>query len=381
LPRETVELLTRQDVRTPSVGRGGDDHKTTSAERLPEAPPREVPPPTPLSAQEEERRKENLPPSSAERGNEGEKKPPPRSRLPEVSIVESGDGWKNSIIWVNTRCQMRCAFCWVDLAGEEKPPDETLAEINLAAEAGCRQLTFSGGEPTLSRELPALVAQARKLGFPTILLETNAVLLANAERTRELVAAGLTDLFVSLHASRAELADEITGLPGGFEQTVAGIREALAQGLGVMLNYVIHPANLEDLPDFPAFVVREIGLGPGLAGVRFSIAQPITPHVDRTTIPRYSDAAGPLKRALEACLELGIRVPEVGGQCGIPACMMEGDRRFFPRERRQSRSQRHDRNFTYPPVCAECLYRELCAGVRTNYLAIHGDAEFHPVRE
>ncbi len=81
------------------------------------------------------------------------------------------------------RCPLQCPYCSnpLDLlkANAERDTNFWKDVIDQAAALGVLQIHFSGGEPTLRRDLPALVAHASEAGLYTNLI-TSAVLLDEA---------------------------------------------------------------------------------------------------------------------------------------------------------------------------------------------------------
>lgn len=304
-----------------------------------------------------------------------------RMERPDMSLMTYGsEGAKGAVIRINYRCQMTCSFCWVDLHGGEKEWERVQQEINLATGQGCIAVSFSGGEPTLSKNLVPAIAYCRDQGYEMINIESNAMLLKRPERADEIVAAGLTDAFISLHAVDPDVSDEITGVPDGHPQTIAGIRNLLERGVEVVLNYVITRANIDQLERFPRFVAETFaGYGDALPGIRYSAAHVINNRVSPDSVPQYTHLARPLHRSLESALEWGVPLKEVGGQCGVPPCVLGGDPRFFPLEHRHSHSQSVDENFRKVAACETCVFQHACVGVRQGYLDLYGDSEFRPV--
>ena len=98
-------------------------------------------------------------------------------------------------LWINTgtQCNLACANCYI----ESTPTNDRLAYIS-AAEAGAyfeeirrdglptRRIGFTGGEPFLNREFPAMLADALARGFEVLVL-TNAMKPMRL-RERELLA-------------------------------------------------------------------------------------------------------------------------------------------------------------------------------------------------
>jgi pyruvate-formate lyase-activating enzyme len=126
-------------------------------------------------------------------------------------------------------CNNRCAFC-------PQPPlracghgfrdpdtDEMLRRVDQARSAGHDQLAFSGGEPTLRKDLPDLVTHARSAGFTRVSVTTNGRMLSYPQYAQRLLEAGLTGVSVSLHGPDEAVHDALTGVPGSFRQAVAGL--------------------------------------------------------------------------------------------------------------------------------------------------------------
>jgi pyrroloquinoline quinone biosynthesis protein E len=147
------------------------------------------------------------------------------------------------------RCPLQCPYCSNPLelervAGEMRT-DEWLRAIREAAEIGCMQVHFSGGEPTVRRDLEALVAGATEAGLYTNLI-TSGVLL-DAERLRKLVTAGLEHVQLSFQDSDVEIGDRIGGYAGGHEKKIEAARLIREAGLPLTANFVVHRQNLHHL--------------------------------------------------------------------------------------------------------------------------------------
>jgi pyrroloquinoline quinone biosynthesis protein E len=107
------------------------------------------------------------------------------------------------------------------------------------------QTHFSGGEPTLRRDLPELVRHASALGQYTNLI-TAAVLL-DQSKVDALADAGLDHVQVSVQDSDAANAERIGGYRGGHAKKLAVARMVRAAGLPLTINAVVHRQNLDHL--------------------------------------------------------------------------------------------------------------------------------------
>ena len=146
------------------------------------------------------------------------------------------------------RCPLQCPYCSnpldLERASVELKTQEWLRVFGEAADLGCLQVHFSGGEPTARRDLEALVEGAAKAGLYTNLI-TSGVLLDQA-RIARLAEVGLEHVQLSFQDSEAETANRIAGFAGHAKklETAAQVRAA---GLSLTANFVVHRQNLARL--------------------------------------------------------------------------------------------------------------------------------------
>ena len=149
---------------------------------------------------------------------------------------------------VTDRCNFRCVYCRTGAGGDtlgELPLEDYARMLRLFVSLGVEKLRFTGGEPLLRRGLVDLIretAQLRPAFLPDasldLALTTNGHLLA--PMARDLKAAGLTRVTVSMDAVNPEIFARITRVPNSFGRVRDGIRAAQDAGLGpVKVNCVL----------------------------------------------------------------------------------------------------------------------------------------------
>ena len=165
-----------------------------------------------------------------------------------VSAMTRGGAW---------HCNQKCLHCYAAGQPLSDTPELTTAQwkeiLAKLRAANVPQVTFTGGEPTLRADLVELVEAAQ--WFVTR-LNTNGRLLT-PELCRRLYDASLDSVQVTLYSHDPAIHNALVGAEG-FDDTVAGIRNAVAAGLSVSVNTPLCSLN----EDYAATVrfVHELGV-------------------------------------------------------------------------------------------------------------------------
>jgi len=284
-------------------------------------------------------------------------------------------------VFVEGRCNMSCPFCF---SPDVTPPAVSIGQFGThfreLRSQGVDSVILSGGEPTLNRDLVAIVAQARAAGITDVALETNAVLVDD-RLASDLVAAGLGRVLVSLHAIDPDTAARVTGVPGLVGRTMAGIRSFLRSGADVHINFVITALNLHELPAVASWVAGE-SPRPGLMIIS-SMAAAGDAMVRPELLARVSDSAPYIREAVNILRGAGVGVV-VPGQCGLPPCVLPDMPEIFFSNEKSSRDEGWSAcampGRIHAPACAGCLARRGCYGIWKAYADRFQTDEFQPLK-
>jgi MoaA/NifB/PqqE/SkfB family radical SAM enzyme len=278
-----------------------------------------------------------------------------------------------ALIRVTTRCNAECEFCnargvMPDLVED---PQQIQSSIRAAARDGYQTVSFTGGEPTLLKNLPELIRLANVEDLD-VDLQTNGILLARPKLIEPLVAAGLKSIFLSFHSADSTIHDDMLKVKGAFSKAVRCIELCLEAGIEVRYNCVITTLNLEGVVDLVKYVYsrfRRKGAHVCLSFVSMQGWALDHPEL----IPRLSQAAPKMAAALDAGLELGLDV-RIPGLCGVPICVLPGyEERFDEYNDPNPPPKLPTRAFV--PACEECPYRSRCSGFWKEYIDRFGDRE------
>ncbi len=289
---------------------------------------------------------------------------------------------------VGFRCNNFCVFCVQGDKRERlpaKPIEELKRSLSEGASAGSTGVVFTGGEPTLHKGLVELVVEAKKLGYRSIQVQSNGRSFCYDKYVSALIAAGVNEFGPSLHGSRPEIHDYLTGAPGSFLQTAAGIRNIKKHGARVITNSVVTKANYRDLPTLAGLLVSL-----GVDQYQFAFMH-ITGHAGDNK--NWLTAR---KKVIEPWVKKGLDVARRAGRRAmteaIPYCFMSGyenhvaesvipTTKIFDAEsvvEDYSYSRRKEGKIK-GPRCGSCAYFEACEGPWREYPEMFGWDEFEPV--
>jgi MoaA/NifB/PqqE/SkfB family radical SAM enzyme len=272
-------------------------------------------------------------------------------------------------------CNQDCGFCWQSREWPGYDGVQLRTWIEDLRALGVDDLTISGGEPTLDRELAAHIRHAKSLGISRVVIETNAIQIGKRPAlATELQEAGLDRAFVSFHSGNAEVSDAETRAPGTHAKTVAGIHALLAAKVHVILNAVITRATLSELPALPGYVRRTFARG-WLGGITISIpTHPYERALAASIVPEPEAMRDALARTIDAASQEGILLFGLDGPCGPPLCAYGADTRVTDLSPKSPLSFRG-----HVTECERCSVRGSCHGVRNEDYARFGTRAVLPI--
>jgi radical SAM protein with 4Fe4S-binding SPASM domain len=318
-----------------------------------------------------------------------------------------------SEIALTYKCQNRCFFCYAsspDRGREvhEMSTDEVKVVLDkIVDEARVPTVSFTGGEPTLRRDLPELISYANSRNMRANLI-TNGIRCGSHDFVSHLAAAGLDSAQVSLEAGDGETHDKVVDHPGAFQQALQGVLNLKQAGIHTHTNTTINSRNLHALPaliDFLAEMGQEYlsmnmvirtGEAVGVRDIRYEeIGDVVLPLKEKaegygmrfvwySPVPYclFNTAAHGLGSqgcaAADGLLSIapdGQVLPCSSFERGIGNLLEEDFQKLW--NRRQARYWRN-KEFL-PPGCANCDLAQLCCGACPLYWDEQGSfAELEP---
>ncbi|MBI2134881.1 radical SAM protein [Candidatus Woesearchaeota archaeon] len=290
---------------------------------------------------------------------------------------------------VGFSCNMRCNFCVQGdkrLCYKDKTTEELTKLIEENYARGIKEIVFTGGEPTVRKDIVRLVWHAKKTGYELIQIQTNGRRFCYMDFCKAIVMAGATEFSPSIHGSCAEIHDVMTQAPGAFGQVVQGIKNLKKLKQRVMTNTVITKQNYKDLPDIARLLVSL-----DVDQYQFAFVH-ILGSADKNrdlVVPKKSEIMPYVKKGLDIGINAGKRVMTEA----IPYCFMRGyedyiAERIIPSTRVEDATwtienytefRLNEGKIKNPEKCRDCIYYDICEGPWKEYPEMYGWDEFVPV--
>lgn len=302
-------------------------------------------------------------------------------------------------LFVGYTCNNNCWFCseMLNKPKGDRSTSDIKSELLSSKKQGVQRIVFTGGEPTIRKDIIELVSYANLLGFEEIFIITNGRMLFYRDFVRKLVEAGLTHILFSLHAPTAKVHDSLTRSPGSFDQALRGIRNIIeiknmmkTRRVMVQNNTTITKKNYKYLPKLAKLLVEL-----GFDFYEFILVNPMTlakcyPNKFEEFVPRLYEIENYVHRALD----IGIERKVLCTAEGIPLCHMKGyeryvtelnmlperiisgpDNRYVP----DVNKSRREKSKIKAEKCKKCRYYNICEGVWGQYADHYGIEELKPI--
>jgi len=192
-------------------------------------------------------------------------------------------------IKVGYSCNSRCMFCTVEWqkSSGDRDLDTILEEIDkIVSEHHVKIIHYSGGEPTIRKDLPQILSYAKKLGVTHQAIQTNARRLADTDYLKALLDGGATSFFVSIHAPDAHIHNSLVGSKTAFTQACAGLENLHRLGCRFSTNTVICRQNFLSLGRLIYFLFSQF---PSLSKAKLSY-----PNIQGAAADNLASTVAPL---------------------------------------------------------------------------------------
>jgi radical SAM protein with 4Fe4S-binding SPASM domain len=168
-----------------------------------------------------------------------------------------------AVVELTDFCNFNCAWCYASTGYKSKIKRHQMSMrdvkklIRGLRKSGVRQVTYSGGEPTIYPHLKEAVSFAKKSGM-VVHMNTNGYLL-DERLARELKELGLSQVEINIDSTNPKKHDRTRGVKGSFGRAVAALKNAKAAGIMCVVQTVITRDNENEINRIAEFA-RSLGV-------------------------------------------------------------------------------------------------------------------------
>lgn len=220
---------------------------------------------------------------------------------------------RRGVLWLGQTCNLRCHFCYfLDRIEDKEHPEHPFMSLEKA-QAICRTLVdfygntavdIQGGEPTIWRDIHALVRYCADIGLAPTLI-TNALVLDKRDKVKQFKDSGVADFLVSVQGL-GKAHDLAVGVNGAHVRQMRALNNIIALGVPFRVNCVMTKGAVQQLP-----AIAKLSVEVGARAVNFIAFNPFADQRKegaRTAdnVPRYAELRGPLDEALDLLARAGV---------------------------------------------------------------------------
>ncbi len=168
-----------------------------------------------------------------------------------VKNVSINSQMKRCEMIITEHCNFKCPYCRGlkdEIYGTRRIKQLSLREIERNIDLWCEKeplenIRFSGGEPTLHKDIIKIIEYSKQKGIKRIAISTNGS--NKLELYKELIKAGTNDFSISLDACCAEDGDKLAGnKTGSWNIVIPNIKE-ISKLIYVTIGIVLTPYNID----------------------------------------------------------------------------------------------------------------------------------------
>lgn len=168
---------------------------------------------------------------------------------------------KTLIIYAGNKCNNNCMVCSVSKKiKRERGMREIINDMEIGREKDFLKIEFTGGEPSIRRDIFELVKKSKELGYEITGISTNGRMFKYEDFCEKIIKAGLNRITISLLGSKKEIHDAITRTPGSFGDILDALNNLKKHNIYINFSTVVNKINLFDLAELSKLILSK-GVG------------------------------------------------------------------------------------------------------------------------
>lgn len=298
------------------------------------------------------------------------------------------------LVMTGFACNNNCLMCSVRPKGffyKPRSTEELLKDIREGKKQNYQRIEFTGGEPTLRKDLLTLIMKAKQLGYEEIAISTNARTLSNLSFIKLLKKNGLNRITSTLYGYNSKTHELVTRTPGSFQQTVQGIKNALNLNIITTVNTVVFSLTVKNLKKIGQFLIS--------LGIKYWTLLDLIP--DGYALDNYNKfAVSPtyLKNVFKDIIPI-LNKFELVNFMDFPYCLFPSELLaqsncnfiaakgrteiinqvgYKPKRFKEKNNIYFDIHKIRSNKCKKCVYNDECGGIWIPYIDLYGKSFIKP---
>jgi len=239
------------------------------------------------------------------------------------------------------------------------------------------EVIFTGGEPTLRKDIFEMIKYSKEIGYKFISIKTNGRMFSYQNFAEKMLSSGLTDSFIYLNGHNSKIHDSITMTKNSFEQTIKGISNLRKLNHHITIICFLCKKNYKYLKDILEFLI-----GLGIRDIQFKFIEGNKKIFDnyKKIVPKFSEIEKYLYESAIFAKDNKLRISIEG----IPFCLMKDFENLYYNSKISKSikigNKNNLRRKIKPEICNNCEFNSICDGVPIYYLKKYGNLELKPIR-
>ncbi len=282
-------------------------------------------------------------------------------------------------------CNLACTYCTITEAMRARALSTAgvVSALRQGRAAGFDAVQLTGGEPTIRPDLLGLVRMTASLGYRSIKVQSNGLVLGTGENAARLVEAGVTCVHISIHTHEREAYEAMVRRRGTFALMERALEVLAAADIEFGADVILEADTIPRLPAAIDWLAER-----GVAAADLWFVSLTDGNAQRPeSMPPMTEALPFVAHARARAAAHGMRLRSLH----IPPCLLgvHAELAFNPALDRV-RVVTPDAVFDladsaitpreHVPACEGCEHRASCGGLRPDYLQQYGDAEVAAAR-
>ena len=277
---------------------------------------------------------------------------------------------------VTFRCNQNCLNCIAiptEMSKLGEVPFEYLVSVVNALPKG-DYLGLTGGEPTLSPNLPRILQYVRDVRPDLYVFAVSNGRMFYYDWYADLIASVRPPSFrigVAVYGDRPSIHDYITQSPGSFKQMWRGLRNIVERDIPLEVRYIAHRINYRLIPSFAEKLVDWVPEVDRVVILNIKYTGNAWRNKERLFV-RESDVVPYATKAVDILRDAGINVRLYH----FPLCILPEDYRDIAK----GMTKPEEYEFSLLPQCERCKMKDECPRIWKTYLMAGGSPdEFQPI--